>query len=1105
MNKNIKSALRDINTINKRYNAKKQYASKVQKYLLSFSGKDFDDFCKLILSLPNSNFLFECKYSEYEYMFKSALIKHTSLENEFIWLKNIFQKYSDEINYFLKKQKEVDRHILLSQANDALFLIDDVNKNCGKSLWAIEYKTHIKKELLNENNTALLKNIQEKNISETLNFFIQQLIYKSESKNIFSFVDSINAHFNLMRKTTNEKDNLSIDYAHLFASYFIPSVFDQENDVENRTLSCMFDWSIVDQYLLFKKYMIDLYSKRGKLSNKEEKTIKNIVKFIDDVELKNLLKDKILFQTIDEKYLSIIDCYTLSDYKNVCNKIQEVITEDSNFIVFCELFSRTLIYDDNTIDNNLFIELAKNLSNILNINNTHSSINYLEKMAIKFNLSSWSYAILFQLYNIIYTSQNKMELCRNNMQIFGTCITPITSNNFKFLEYLKFRDIDISNLSNYRQIKILINSHGDISNEMFESYKKETIIKSDYLKDNSYFLLSNNKVIECASFFVDKYLENEESYYVLPYKELIKEIESSNIDNITIDIPIIYDIYNKKISNDKEDERREYYEDYILNFDTYKPSEYYSTKKEINKKDVYFLKYIAIPSIMDITDEFEGTLDLKRERLEILSILEKYEDTKAINIERDNIFDELVFEKLKASYNSSKLYVDVDNLRLDKEHEYKRLYDTFLTSKITYEQNDNMDEKDNDDFIHEEFISLADDSKNNIMMASTDLSDIVVQIYKQLLLDFVKNENYGLNKFISTEIRHDVFITQLRTCFERLHLVTIIGKEGSYIDNTFWREVYEIVNITRIDTINDRLNKFSADLDNILNDTNKIFNISTIVQDDGMFNFVPTFGMIRSLRNLILNSKDFDDFFDSIINFMWFITEKSCENIKKELQENFKERILEKLDELAEDIRYLSGNVATNELQDAIFLSRGQIVEEINLVSSWLNRIEKTDENYNLNSVLAECINMLKTTVIERNVIIDFKNNIYKEIQLTYIEARALMTSIYNALINSVKYSVKEKGNIYINIFIDNYEEKLVINIRNPVEIDGNETDFISEIKEKLSDKYTKLSSTEIGGTGIHKIYNLLKNVSNRFQTDVDISNNQFILKIGVMYENTTD
>ncbi len=148
---------------------------------------------------------------------------------------------------------------------------------------------------------------------------------------------------------------------------------------------------------------------------------------------------------------------------------------------------------------------------------------------------------------------------------------------------------------------------------------------------------------------------------------------------------------------------------------------------------------------------------------------------------------------------------------------------------------------------------------------------------------------------------------------------------------------------------------------------------------------------------------------------------------------------------------------------------------------------------------------MLKTTVIERNVIIDFKNNIYKEIQLTYIEARALMTSIYNALINSVKYSVKEKGNIYINIFIDNYEEKLVINIRNPVEIDGNETDFISEIKEKLSDKYTKLSSTEIGGTGIHKIYNLLKNVSNRFQTDVDISNNQFILKIGVMYENTTD
>ena len=79
---------------------------------------------------------------------------------------------------------------------------------------------------------------------------------------------------------------------------------------------------------------------------------------------------------------------------------------------------------------------------------------------------------------------------------------------------------------------------------------------------------------------------------------------------------------------------------------------------------------------------------------------------------------------------------------------------------------------------------------------------------------------------------------------------------------------------------------------------------------------------------------------------------------------------------------------------------------------------------------------------------------------------------------------------------------KLRILIKNSIKKTSieEETKLIREVKEKLSEEYKSLSTKE-GGTGVHKIYNLLSNISDRFNVDVQIKDNKFILIMEVSHE----
>ena len=1102
-NKFVAQAIREV-TSSKKIN--KKIHQKFKEFVNKFSGKELDEFLFNVFSHEIYRNYYTCNYLIPDKIFKRSTFKIRSHKRELLWYKNIFLHNKDLINYFLNKQIEIEILILNSKGKEALSEIADVVANTGQSLWALEYQTHIKKEFLNESNIAYLNELKNINTSGEMDFFVQQLTLKSESKDIKSFITNLLTQINLMRETEQDLYNQASDYADLFASLFIPYMYDSKRNVKTRTLSCMMSFPIIDQYILFKKYLIDRKNLNNGLESYEQSIINDLNSKIIDEELKNLLNEGILIENIDSNYLSIIEDYTYGNYHVVERKLNDLILTEPTSTVFIELNARTCIYQNTNYNKTLFQELTNNFQNLLMLKDNYKSIKKIESIAIKFNLSSWVHPVFYHLYSLINTDHFKKQLSENNMKLLGEKITPKNSLNFSYTNLFNFLNISEKNLPPYRYLKTIKLNHLSkndlyLINEEFNKYQQECIINIDYLKRKADFLINNNFINETTIFFVEEYLKNEFVSNILPFENLIKEIEELEEPLITIYIPIIYDIYNKKINNNnKEDERRETYEDYINSFNEFKPSKIFLNKSSLSEVEIYFLKYIAIPSIMDISSEFKSSSDLKIERLEILNILDSLVDDEQVISEKERILDELIFEDIKASFNSSKLYVDVENLKLDNEFEYVRLFDILEATKKIYSDEDLTEEED----LEKHFIRLKKTEEQELVMPSSEISDIIVQIYAKLLEDFVKNENYGLNKYLSTEIRHDVFFTQLRTGFEKFNLLTEVGLDEEYEDNQFWIREYSIVSNNIMFPVLSRLSNFSKDIDTLLKEANSWFNVKDVSLNGGMFDFTATYDRLAALRKRLLPKNSFNNLIDECLLYMWELTYESSKEIKKRLEEDFKENLIILINDLYKDINELRSGVNIEKLMNAIELSKNQLSEDINIVSSWLNKVEEDTQKYSIVSIIKECSHMFKDTMIQKNIkiITNEKTDIF-DINLSYIEARSIMLSVYISLNNSIKYGLLTNDEFIIELDIMHVEySKLRILIKNSIKKTSieEETKLIREVKEKLSEEYKSLSTKE-GGTGVHKIYNLLSNISDRFNVDVQIKDNKFILIMEVSHE----
>ncbi|MFA7090715.1 MAG: hypothetical protein WC149_02555 [Arcobacteraceae bacterium] len=1097
----------------------KNFLRNLSSFLNKVNDKDLEYTLDLLFNHKKQPYIINHKYKKnnFNQLLSSLLLSDS--KKELLWYTKYFQKFSNEINVFLKTKKDLELSILNSQVDKSFEIISNLENELTVSYWSIEMYSNLLKEFKKESPAKYINELKKNcEQSKLTYFFLNQILIKSETTNNLNFSDILLETLNKARKEAHQsKGNIrnGLGIVDLISSYLIPLEYDSNRNISTRSLSTFSSLSIVDQYLLFREFLISkkLY---GDSFSEDEKFI--ILKYIDsseDCELINVFNQSADINNINEIGKEIVKKYSYGEYKFVIDKFEENITQNSNYFAYLDMYVKSLIYSDKTLHNDsLYSKIVNCFIDIYLVkDNSNESINYLSNIILKFHHLSWTKTITYFLYSFIESKKVENKFIGKILYSYGEFITPKAINNFSYNELINKLNINVDLMPEYRKNKFTakkLKIEGKENDSYFINYKETVVIKSEYIKDKCGYLITENEIEKCIEFVVDSYLNNMNTFIFLPIEKLVNLIDVDYLDEVSLNTLILFDIYRKNISLDREEDLNDLYLEFLSYFGTHKPSEIYNEKNDLTQKELYFLQKICITSIMDSSSKFNGNEKLLNERISILNIIEpNVSDKLVISNEKNSLYLELSSEELKTSYNHGRIFVDVTSFRQLRENTYRRLFERYLILC----END-IDVEDLEEYVTYEHINSS--KYEDGFIPSTDLFSFVHELYHDHLInDFVKNQNFGLEKYLSAEIRHGNLRTELRSTFEKYHLITDEIEEknsnSEYENNEYWLKKYEYLDSQTKLNLNTILKKFSYKVDKELEKVESWLKI-IIEKEENLkdkFDFSPSPERLKKLRLKIRGTNDFEKFFSNCIDFMWAETYILISKYKIKLENQLKINILEIFKELKNEISKDSLIQGFRDILNDIIKAENLFTEELNNVLKWFNRVDDNiDKKFKFSNIISSTYQLFqKITNNDVLEVIYNKKRIPTEndFDLFYLEARAFMTSILISLYNAKEYGIKSENKSIIIIDLDIERNEIII--KNEIEIDENKVkSFIEELKENFSDDKSELMITE-GGSGLHKIYNLLKNTSSKFYVDINIINEEnkkyFCVYLGVVNENS--
>ncbi|MHA6183448.1 histidine kinase [Pseudomonas mohnii] len=995
------------------------------------------------------------------------------------WLFGLFKRNASALKEFNSLRDKVSGYILRSLPDEALRTILEVEE-LSKCWWAICMKVHVMKELKKEDTKPYLLGLQASIPNANISNSVFRLQMMAESSSIRVFVGDIRARLQEYRTSGIQQ---AIESGDLESCRHLPQYLDSERKLDLAYLKIEGHESIIDQYTTFKEVVLELAA-NNQLDRRLAGKIFELCELIGDEELKCAVVPVVELSPIVQK---IVDDYTLGKYSEVVSSVENLLVSGGKAVSgLIEIYAKSKIYLGSPHKRNtLFDTLASDFSSILQCEtNTAEKIEYITKFSIKFRGELWAKSISFHLLSILEETAESgiVDLARLGTLALGEFNTPKAAN-----KVFKMKLVDkeqLAMLPDYRAAKYFI-----------EEKNKDVVcealfpVRSDYLKLRSSIYLDAGDVIGCVNFAISEYMKNSVNFYHLPFAKLcglIVEVGKDGMDDY-IACLIALDVCAKELSLVFEEYKAELFEEFMLSNGTHRPSRIF-TNRYLTSNEIFFLQNICIPSQLDNLFQFRTNDEVVHERVAIIDLLIEAMPEKETQLrdERDNVLVTLFSEKLRAKIESGKLFVDVQALESMRKHVYTALFDQAksVVGGILLEPVDS-----------ESALASSKDlfkvSESNAI-ASTEKTEILYSIHVHAVEDFALNENYGLDKYLSAEVRHMVFVTQLRSCFEKTRLVTV-QKSGEYTSNEYWLARYNFVNPSITQSVDSFLRIFSEKVDIILNSTNERFRVETRKEvGSGIFDFTAYHHRLVKLSRVIDESNNADIFFNSLIDYMWEMASESAKLAQLLIANDLSVEVNDLITRLEESINEAKGDVAMIDLMQEIKTARSLFTSQIEVVVNWFKFVggQSSQNLERLGVVIEASVSSFESIYGHHECEISFTQS-KSHLQLTYREARSLFIAIFTALENSVKYGSR-CGSIEIEHRVSDSHNIIIIKNSIPAgEVDDPQA-LVKAQKEKWTPAHAPLNRKE-GGTGLYKIFSTLTNTSDGFSFDIGAKHDEFV------------
>lgn len=1031
-----------------------------------------------------------------------------NLVYELRWMISCISMAKDIINDFVKAREQFDDAILLNKYEDALNIVSKVEEKYGVSYWSVECKVFLSKKV-DEFEEDVTKDLPD-NVYGSVVLFLD--CKNKESVTSDEYYYFVNRDIDEARQYSGN-NRAGVEFLYYLVSgesyvYSESSVLD--------VIKCLQHCSIIDRFLFVERMADEVASDKSSLLNEVFKKYLGRLSEIEDDHLKALL-----FTYCDE-HLEEMQYALKSRLNNaktafICGELDEakvqvesLLKQFPNNTEAMRIMAEICILQGETVsgfEGSNLGRIIRALCSVYSIDEKRDdSIEEISKLSLLCSMSSWSRHLMSEVkgrhYNpgsddyiryrtianmqhldieTVFSTKNEDEaigFIENNYDITDCYVS------FRLAELRKDYELarTICRIKPYQDYLFICDDHS-IEEKMDHllkiegsnaSFAARAMIK--FLNDICIDSYADIILKKCAELIVD----NIYTGLLLPWDKIINYIDEGPSEiRKKIYVPILYYIYAYYVEHSRYDDLGIVCEDFFNFNNIRRPSE---MGELVGKYDdsmlVYFLKNVCVPKTLDDSLViFENTQERDKERVEICNLLVHIdtENMKEYEAEIREITQKLMINKELKKIDESRIHVNAEGIK-EKLCNLESGSNKFSGSiKNDYQRYLFYKEENIDQWLALIKGGDAERFKESGLIARRLLNELIFRIRDA----FVSSDEYGLNGYLSLNIRHNTLDDELRGPLNRTSLYVKKGSDARYYYNEEWTH-----NVSEKDLVilENAFGRFYDSTESILFKLkNEYIQIRTEQKNErGLFDYRLFENQIDEIAMQLQEDKTFDEFYDIVINYFWLITELNLENVKSKLRNEIYQDYLVALETLISDVKDISNVRISQRIQQKAKDAEIDMQNTINRICHWFQRSNESKHNdFSLQFAFDLGLQTIKNMHPEKK---------FKVVELEPTQSDKIPGVLINSF-DGLFYNILD--NIYKNAK-PNYRDDSIeiryklywsqkghatIYIENDYDCSGDmnvELDKVQQAKELIkSGEYISKVKGE-GGTGLLKIYKIL-------------------------------
>ena len=1041
--------------------------------------------------------------------------KRTELESEINWTLIGIRKFKFEINLFIAYKVLYEKALLTGNYSEAEKYLDKIENEICFSLWSLENRyllgelsgTSVKnKEVLNifnENNKS------RRGITKILSHYLSQRAEKALSINRFSidlnfYIDGIQG----------ELSEIYSDYYRFKLSYLNHINFSHFDGI----LLLDFSHSIIDRYISLVKVFTNILTTSNNNDSPEASAIKNYVanrinylirKVNDPILFKlKLFSSNKIFPAFDaeesKREVEVIDKYTIGLYQEVQEELSKLLLEKPTQFDLYVLYVKSLIYQKKplvSIGNSKSIQniILQNIFKIVSASVSPKQLG-ISLLSIANNISGCelSYGIIDFVFFQTEGKKERELLSRLSYNCANPIISEIYPNDSSKLKYL---DLLETKYPDSTAVQFFKNRLKSIDNfQILEEKIPEARFKTEYAKKlqkreafydaasvweelikhhfdtvpiweiaikNLYICYEKLELFDnCIKLYVNSFMKNNFIIEKIETESLSNSITKSAFRKVskTIELPIFFTIIGA-------DETITHLALELFNnkLGVLKPSNLFDRVDEFEReKMIYFFKRTCSSETLRNSPFITNSKERLEERLIISEFLREidFDDKQFYDDEIKDIRNILIIQKGLIELDESKIYVNEQGIINNELKDYEAIFLRFQSiSKIVGDSKYWM-------------LDLKGGNINTVNYGETDKeveysSNPVFDIYLELF-DAIKDKflysKFGIVTYLSTRIRHGVLIGEIRPVFEKHKLITLKeGNTSNYRKNLYWDNVYNLLPESKKLKLHNELKDFSSLIDGLIFDLiKKYLQVYNESNKEGWFNYDFNNNYLFKSSLTALDSKNFNDFSQQVIDLLWKKTDENLDLIRDRIQNDIATKVNVLFNNFEQNIVNVLGKDISGVLLKAIKDCSTETQVVIKKISSWFKRSGTVASDFELSSLIEMVIQQTdKNNRIEINKELGFNCKINGK----YLRDFADLLRIF--IENILKHSDKTVPKLNAKITTKKIDNLFLhISIENNITKQESVSSFENVWKENIID-LNKLHSEN--KSGYYKAYKILK------------------------------